>query len=150
MCDFFSVNADTPPYTPYIPPTVSNQADIDRLFAGCTSITGDIIIAANYTGSFFLSNVTSISDGIGMQIYPDGSYPPVPSLTSIEVRDLTSISAMNIFNASNLTSISFSDLSTAQDIDIQALSGLTLNFPSLQNMSGFLQIAGNISRYACK
>jgi Receptor L domain len=140
VCDF----ADTSPYNP---PTVSNQADIDRLFAGCTSITGDIIIAANYTGSFFLSNVTSISDGIGMQNGPDGLYLPVPSLTSIEVRDLTSISAMNIFNASKLTSVTFSDLATAEDIDIQALSGLALDFPSLQNMSGFLQIAGNISRY---
>lgn len=93
-------------------PTVSNQDDIDRMLAGCTSIEGDINIADNYTGSFFISNITSISGGIG-------NFNAVPLLTSIEVQDLTSIAAINIFNASILTTISFPDLFTVEDINIQ-------------------------------
>ena len=115
------------------------------MFAGCTSIIGDIIIANNYTGSFVLSNVTSISSGIATQNGDFDSLPAqVPSLTSIEVRNLTSIATITIINATALTSVSFPDLSTLGGIEVQAASGLALGFPSLQNVSEYISIHGDV------
>lgn len=125
-----------------------NQEQVDTVLAGCTSIRGSIEIAANYTGSFSLSNITSISESIAIGYGEDDSKPGT-GVTSINVRDVESIRGIELSRVPLLTSaVSFPHLSTASDITIYTNinEGPSLDFPSLTALSGDLKIEGVVSR----
>lgn len=124
-------------------PTISNQKDVDNILGNCTSIEGTIEIAQNYTGSLLIANITSIDGSIRTNSDSD-TY----SLTSIDAPDLTTIVGLYIDTASTLTNVSFPSLSTAQDIFIGPVAGITVEFPRLRSVYGDLRLTGNISRYA--
>lgn len=125
---------------------------MDIKYAGCTEIIGTVYIAANYTGRFYLPNVTTISDEIstipphinGREKY----YLPTPSLTSIDVPDLNDTVSIAINNVPALTMISFPSLTGVNgSISIGGIEDCSVDFPSLTTPGRALSITGNMSRY---
>jgi hypothetical protein len=95
-----------------------------------------------------LSNITSVFGAITTAYHnPDGSYPTTPFLTSIEAKVLTRATFIEISDAPDLKSISFPLLSQVQRININNVSGPTIDFPSVSTLSGALSISGSVSRY---
>jgi hypothetical protein len=122
---------------------------VDAKLKGCTTIHGYISMLANYTGSFVLSNVTSISDGICTYDYDIGE-SNATLITSIEVKDLTSMSMLSIVKAPLLTTISFPKLSTINDTRLEGHGEAFLNFPSLSAVAEDMTISGRVSRYVAR
>ncbi|KFY12706.1 hypothetical protein V492_03712 [Pseudogymnoascus sp. VKM F-4246] len=131
--------------------TVFNQDDVNTRLKGCTTITGNIYIPNNYTGSFHLPNVTSISGAILANPGRDLEQPgvgweqPALSLTSIEAPLLASVSYLYVINSPEVASISFPNLPTLDRIHLQGLGAASLDFPRLEEVHGDMSIIGNIS-----
>lgn len=131
---------------------VSSQAEVDAKYASCTEIEGRINIATNYTGRFYLPNVTTITGGLYTKsiYYEEDShykYPPTPLLTSIEVPDLNDTSRIEIYAVPGLKTISFPSLTVLNSsITLNGIEDCYLDFPSLTNTKG-LEIIGNMTRY---
>lgn len=130
---------------------VSSQAEVDTKYASCTEIEGRINIATNYTGRFYLPNVTTITGGLYTKfIYQEnsyGEYPPTPLLTSIEVPDLNDTSGIGIHAVPGLKTISFPSLTALSgSINVVGIEDCYLDFPSLTNTE-YLTITGNMTRY---
>ncbi|KFZ24870.1 hypothetical protein V502_00644, partial [Pseudogymnoascus sp. VKM F-4520 (FW-2644)] len=157
-------NCSLDPESEYGSFTASNQAELNARIEGCTSIIGLIKIGVNYTGSFSLPFVTSISNGITTE--GDRTGVVTPSLTSIDAGNLTSIGRLSIANTPMLTKISFPNLSDvtygigfegvgeSASLDFPSLgvapgdlilSGYigTINFPILAEVGGILRVASN-------
>ncbi|KFY79521.1 hypothetical protein V499_01496 [Pseudogymnoascus sp. VKM F-103] len=137
--------------TSYWGGTVSNQQELDTKYAGCTEIDGTVLIAANYTGGFYLPNVTFIRYGI----YTVTSYPrddnerpiPVPLLTSVEVPDLNNTNTIDIAGGPALTTISFPSLTVLNSsLNIDGVEDCFVDFPSLTS-TYYLMIIGNVTRH---
>lgn len=134
--------------------SVSNQAEVDAKYGGCTEIVDNVNIAANYTGRFYLPNVTTIHGGLYSTIIYHASggyyeYPPALLLTSIEVPDLSNTGYIEIRAAPGLKTISFPSMTVANSsITLIGIEDCYLDFPSLTNTGG-LSIAGNMTRYCC-
>lgn len=126
---------------------------MDRKYAGCTEIVGSLYIAANYTGRFYLPNVTTISSGIStIEHYSSERgeyyYLPTPSLTSIDVPDLNDTYSIDINSVPALTMISFPSLTVVNgSISIKGIEDCSVDFPSLTAVGNYLSITGNMSRY---
>ncbi|OBT62524.1 hypothetical protein VE03_07345 [Pseudogymnoascus sp. 23342-1-I1] len=138
FCDFYDDSS------------VSNQAEVDAKYGGCTEIWGNVNIAANYTGRFYLPNVTTIHGGIySTRIYNDSGgyyeYPPALLLTSIEVPDLNDTSQIEIHAVPGLKTISFPSMTVVNStITLNGIDDCYLDFPSLTNTEG-LSIIGNMT-----
>lgn len=130
--------------------TVSNQEDVDIVYAGCTEIYGIVTIAANYTGDFYLPNVTYIQGGFSIVHDERGGYSsrdelafPAPLLTSIVVPDLNTTSYIDINNAPALAAISFPSLNNTGYLSINNMPALTtISFPNMTQVDSSLQVAG--------
>ncbi|KFY28178.1 hypothetical protein V491_00594 [Pseudogymnoascus sp. VKM F-3775] len=146
VCDFLN---DYPSMT-----VVSNQAEADAKYAGCTEIQGAVKIATDYTGRFYLPNVTTISGGIFTypffydeeSYYNEARYTPTPLLTSIEVPDLNNTHAIEIHNVPGLKTVSFPSLTILNtSIIFTGIGDSFLDFPSLMDTKS-LTITGNMTR----
>ncbi|KFY05661.1 hypothetical protein V492_08375 [Pseudogymnoascus sp. VKM F-4246] len=134
------------------PSSVSNQAEIDAKYGGCTEIKDNINIAANYTGRFYLPNVTTIDGGLFSTIiyHPNDShyeFRPALSLTSIEVPDLNNTRKIEIRAVPRLKTISFPSMTVVDTSITLALDGTEdchLDFPSLTTTQR-LSIVGNMT-----
>lgn len=147
VCDFLN---DYPSMT-----VVSNQAEADAKYGGCTEIQGAVKIATDYTGRFYLPNVTTISGGIFTypffydeeSYYNEARYTPTPLLTSIEVPDLNNTHAIEIHNVPGLKTVSFPSLTILNtSIIFTGIGDSFLDFPSLMDTKS-LTITGNMTRY---
>ncbi|KAL4922056.1 hypothetical protein BDW62DRAFT_172899 [Aspergillus aurantiobrunneus] len=66
---------------------VENQSEVDEIAAHCTTVNGGIMIAPNYTGSFFLPNVRNLTNGLGwFRVIGDPETEATP--VSVELPDL--------------------------------------------------------------
>ncbi|KFY50075.1 hypothetical protein V496_09610 [Pseudogymnoascus sp. VKM F-4515 (FW-2607)] len=129
---------------------VSNQEELETVYAGCTEIYGNVNIATNYTGDFYFPNVTNIFGGLRTQYinknYDDELALPTPLLTSIVVPDLNSISYIDINNAAVLTTISFPNLTLLNHtLELAGMEDYSVDFPSLKS-NGDLFVTGNSTR----
>jgi hypothetical protein len=108
-----------------------SQEQLDSRLAGCTSIIGWLNIARNYTGSFVLNNITTITGGIGT--YDDDSSEST-GLTSIEASGLLSTQELRIYRAPMLNNVTFPDLTSIGNLklDLTSKDG-EVYFPSLKN-----------------
>lgn len=125
--------------------TASNQAELNARIEGCTSIVGILIIGVNYTGSFSLPFVTSISDGIRTEYdYKTSNF--TDSLTSIDAENLTSISYLSLTYAPKLAKISFPNLSNVTNsIELEGIGeSASIDFPSLKVIPRDLKLSGYI------
>lgn len=134
--------------------TVSNQEELETVYGGCTEIYGNVNIGINYTGDFYLSNVTYILGGLRTQYkrknYADELALPTPLLTSIVVPDLNSISFIDINNAPALTTISFPNLTSLNNsLELAGIDDYSVDFPSLKS-SEQLFVTGNKARYCLR
>ncbi|KFY80752.1 hypothetical protein V498_08779, partial [Pseudogymnoascus sp. VKM F-4517 (FW-2822)] len=117
--------------------------------AGCTEIEGSINIAANYTGRFYLTNVTTIFGGISTpRIYSgvtgETEPIPVPLLTSIQVARLNYTQSIDISGVPSLAYIWFGSLAVASGgIRLVGLQeGCLVDFPALTTTRD-LVVSGN-------
>ncbi|KFY13458.1 hypothetical protein V492_03254 [Pseudogymnoascus sp. VKM F-4246] len=142
LCDFYR-DSTRRGYRP-----ASNQEELEAYYAGCTEIRGTIEIANNYTGRFYLPNVTSISDGIAtMPRRWAGTPSPMPLLTSIEFPDLNDTDEIIIINAPALTTISFPNLTVLNNsLFIAGIEDCHVNFPSLKSATYSLDVTGNSNK----
>ncbi len=125
--------------------SLSNQDDVDLKLAGCTSISGGLAIAQNYTGPFVLNNITSISGGI-TTASSTSTTQKVTGLTSFEVNDLIDMGDLHIWNVPALKSITFRNLQSSSRVGLQLeLEGVEISFPALENATEFV-LCGHISR----
>ncbi|KFY16227.1 hypothetical protein V492_01491 [Pseudogymnoascus sp. VKM F-4246] len=148
FCDFYGYYYDTSF-------TVSNQAEVDARFGGCTQIRGNINIATNYTGPFYLPNVTSIDGAISTKEVYDAdadrdnryTYPPTPLLTSIEFPDLNETSILEIHAVPGLKTISFPSLTVINSsyFIVDGIQDCYLDFPSLKSTKSMM-ISGNMTK----
>ncbi|OBT91080.1 hypothetical protein VE02_00095 [Pseudogymnoascus sp. 03VT05] len=129
---------------------VSNQEELETLYAGCTEIEGTVNIAANYTGDFYFPNVTYISGGFSTEYIRtrdnDDQPIPAPLLTSIVVPDLNNTYYIDINSVPALTTISFLSLTVLNgSMSLVRIEDCAIDFPSLT--SGGLIVTGNSTRY---
>ena len=130
---------------------ISSQEELDNALQGCTSVT-NINIVNNYTGSFTIPDTVTSIWGLSTSldnIFPDLNSPryPTPNLTSIVAYGLTMMHYLDIGNAPSLVSISFPNVSQAEDIYISEVGEtFAINFSSL-GISDTIEISANISRY---
>ncbi|KFY10390.1 hypothetical protein V492_05043, partial [Pseudogymnoascus sp. VKM F-4246] len=147
-----AIQCDFSFWTPQKDIAVSNQEELESLYAGCTTIDGTVKIAANYTGDFYLPNVTDISGGIRTEyiVRRDSDnygyqYLPVPLLTSIVAPDLNNTGIIHINTVPALTTISFPSLTVLGEMKLVGFKDCSIDFPVLKT-SGDLIIAGNNKR----
>ncbi|RAL14531.1 uncharacterized protein BO97DRAFT_272057 [Aspergillus homomorphus CBS 101889] len=134
-----------------------NQSSLDTIARNCTTVDGSIVIATNFTGSFYLPNVRNITGLIRdeWEIYSAG-----PTPTSISLPDLEFMgSDMDLQRMSSLTSVSAPNLKRAgwaismdyvQDVDLRSLETVryltvagklsSLRLDSVRNVAGFVNI----------
>ncbi|OBT69145.1 hypothetical protein VE03_02007 [Pseudogymnoascus sp. 23342-1-I1] len=142
FCDFYEDSF-------YDTNAVSNQEELDAYYAGCTEISGSVNIAANYTGDFYLHNVTTISGGIKTpSIYnSETGYdrPPVPLITSIKVPDLNDTRFIDFSGIPAVAWIWFPSLTVVNSsIDILGLGeDCYVDFGALTTTKS-LVVSGNI------
>lgn len=136
FCDFYDERFNV---------TVSNQEELEAKYAGCTEIKGTINIARNYTGPFYLPNLTSITGGITTG-YADEDPIPTPLLTSIDVPDLNDTLFIDINTVPALKTVSFPSLTVLNGyLELSGIDDCSGNFPSLTATRG-LMITGNSTR----
>lgn len=125
---------------------ISSQNQLDSLSQGCESLTGDLAISPNYTGSLVLRNVTSIAgtiiiDTTSLNLSQEhlSSMPStIPALTSIEMPDLLSIGSLAAFSLPSVESIFFPKVISAGRISIRNMTASpSLEFGALRNVSDF-------------
>ncbi|KFY04918.1 hypothetical protein O988_00418 [Pseudogymnoascus sp. VKM F-3808] len=127
---------------------VSNQEEVEAMFAGCTEIRGVVNLSKDYTGPFYLPNVTYISGGFGSVNSLDDHPFPAPLLTSINLPDLNDTYAIKITGASALTTISFPKLVLVNDfITLTGLPDCAVDFSALTETSSLL-VSGNSTSLA--
>lgn len=126
---------------------VSNQEEVEAMFAGCTDIMGVVKLSRDYTGPFYLPNVTYM-DGFGSVNSRDDDYSfATPLLTSVELPDLNYTYAIKITGASALTTVSFPKLVLVHDlITLTGLPDCAVDFSALTETSSLL-VSGNSTRY---
>jgi hypothetical protein len=126
---------------------VSNQEEVEAMFADCTEIWGVVKLSKDYTGPLYLPNVTYISGGFG-SVNSDDDHPfPAPLLTSINLPDLNNTYTIKITGASKLTTISFPKLVLVNDsITLTGLPDCAVDFSALTETSSLL-VSGNSTRY---
>ncbi|OBT54527.1 hypothetical protein VE04_05537 [Pseudogymnoascus sp. 24MN13] len=125
--------------------TVSSQAELNKAVEGCTSIIGILIIGVNYTGSFSLPFITSISEGIRTEYnYTTGNI--TDSLTSVDAEHLTSIGYLSLTYSPKLAKISFPNLSNVTSgIELEGIGeSASIDFPSLKVAPADLRLSGYI------
>ena len=113
---------------------VTSQNDLDTQLTGCTTIVGSIEIA-NYTGSFALPNVTSVTGSIY-------TTPDVSNITSFEMADLSQTLSISLANVPKLTSINLPGLRTIHAIQIGGENVAKIYFTSLLTV-GSINLYGN-------
>lgn len=117
------------------------------MYAGCTGIHGIVTIAANYTGDFYIPNITYIEGGISTEYeregYSDEVAFPAPLLTSIVAPDLNTVTFIDLNNAPALVTISFPSLNNTRYMDINNMPALTtISFPNMTQVNSSLRLAG--------
>lgn len=120
---------------------VSNQADLDAAFAGCTTINGDILISNTYTGGFNLSEVVSMNGTIKAYNYLAG-------ITFMELDNLITFTGLfYIQGALDLQNISMASAAFMSYMQLENFDGGTTNldFPELVNVTTF-EIYGQFGR----
>ncbi|KAL3462089.1 hypothetical protein BJX64DRAFT_288632 [Aspergillus heterothallicus] len=150
---------------------VNSPEDVSRLFEGCESIWGDIVIGDNYTGPFVLPGVVQILGELDLnwggwyEERPD--YSIAPNVTSIELPDLEMMYSADIRDVPTLRLVSmpkltevwhglkllqqrnppcatdFRSLRWANDLSIKGRF-TRMNFDSLETVSNILEIASNL------
>jgi hypothetical protein len=95
----------------------------------------------DYNGPLNLSGVTIIDGSISTS----GMRMSIPGLTSIVMDDIVLIGDINLYDAPALASVSMAKLETAGDIVLMVSSPISLDFPSLRNVSS-ISAVGNFSR----
>ncbi|KFY46406.1 hypothetical protein V495_02497 [Pseudogymnoascus sp. VKM F-4514 (FW-929)] len=127
---------------------VSNQEEVEAMFAGCTEIRGVVKLSRDYTGPLYLPNVTYISGGFG-SVNSDDDHPfPAPLLTSINLPDLNNTYTIKITGASTLTAVSFPKLVLVNDsITLTGLPDCAVDFSALTETSSLLVSGNSTSLY---
>lgn len=131
--------------------TVSNQEDVNTKYQGCTEIYGSIAIALNYTGSFYLANVTSISRSLltfSSLLSMSSTGDATPNLTSIELPDLNSVGYIGIFGTPALTTMLLPSLTnvSSESFQMSNIGSASLNFPSLVAVAKGFFVSGDTTR----
>lgn len=119
-----------------------SQEQLDARLAGCTSINGWLNIAHNFSGTFVLNNISSIVGGIGT--VHDASSQST-TLTSIEAHGLQSVQQLSIFHVPMLKNVSFPDLISIGNLNLDLEHDVEIYFPSLTNATA-VSISGPVSR----
>ncbi|KAL3461026.1 hypothetical protein BJX64DRAFT_261931 [Aspergillus heterothallicus] len=118
------------------PLTITNPSDLS-LFTNCTTITGDILIAPKFSGSFILNGVTHFNGSITMDenIWAN-------DLLAIEMLDLLEINAIRLPQAWGLKSLNMMRLQSVQEMEfIQGAQEAIVDFGALER-AGSVSIAG--------
>lgn len=95
----------------------------------------------DYYGPLNLTGVAIINGSISTS----GMRTSIPGLTSIVMDDLISVGDINLYDAPALDFVSMAKLETAGDIVSMVSSPISLDFPSLRNVSS-ISAVGNFSR----
>ncbi|EED15843.1 conserved hypothetical protein [Talaromyces stipitatus ATCC 10500] len=121
---------------------VNDQSDLDAIAANCTTVNGTIIMSANYTGGFNLSNIRNITENI--QWFQANRSDVRPQTTSIYLPDLKYLGGtLDMPGIPTLTSLIAPKLATVgwslsidyvQEVDLRSLVDLE-----------YLSITGNVS-----
>lgn len=126
-----------------------SQAQLDTRLLDCPSLARNwVVIARNYSGSFVLPNSTTDIWGMFTENDPNPPYLAyaVPNLTSIIADGVTYLNSITVLNAPSIKYISFGNLPQSEDITVQGVGDMALNFPSLNSLHGYLTFVGNFSR----
>lgn len=121
----------------------SSQDQLDSRLTGCTSIDGWLNIARNYSGSFVLNNITTITGGIGTH---NEDRSDLTALTSIQANGLIGIQELKIYRVPALKNVSFPDLTSIDNLKLDLTSDNgAIYFPSLNNATT-VSLCGPISK----
>jgi hypothetical protein len=132
---------------------ISSQEQLDSLTRGCQRLTGDLVIAPDYTGSLVLRNIMSINGSVvadsallrrmiieygSPERLPSPMPSTIPNLTSVEMPDLLSFFELVADSLPSLTSISFPKATSAGYVSIWNMTANpSLDFPALRNATEF-------------
>ncbi|CZS96262.1 uncharacterized protein RAG0_05648 [Rhynchosporium agropyri] len=108
--------------------SLESQADIENKLAGCTTYQGQIKIGQFWVGAFVLPNLTSITslNTASSPFDPTGPREH-PSLTSIELPDLTTFHEMRLYNTPVLSLLSLPKVEELGRMIVQPDSSRELN-----------------------
>ncbi|CZR64659.1 uncharacterized protein PAC_14557 [Phialocephala subalpina] len=126
---------------------VYTQSDIDSNPSNCTTITGSILIANNFTGDLNLNGIFTITDGISIYDVDPVHVMSAPFLTSVTALDVNTVGAAGISGFDSvpmMKHMSFPNLQSIGMLEVHAgPSGVDLEFPSLTSAEN-VYLTGNI------